>query len=188
MSYQNGKIYKLICSETGDIYIGSTTQTLKDRLSGHKTPSNTCTSKGFINPIIVLIKDFPCNTREELEAEERVFVKEVNCVNKQIPGRTNREYRLDNKDRLKEYRLDNKDKIKQRNKQYSLKNKDKIKQYYLDNAEKKKENDKQYRLDNAEKIKEKFNCECGGKFTRQNKIPHFKTKKHIKFLNLSSLS
>lgn len=34
--YQAGKIYKLISSQTNDIYIGSTIQELTDRLYNHK--------------------------------------------------------------------------------------------------------------------------------------------------------
>ena len=34
--YQKGKIYKIVCNETGLVYIGSTTQALSQRLQGHK--------------------------------------------------------------------------------------------------------------------------------------------------------
>ena len=75
------------------------------------------------------------------------------------------------------YRDSHKEKTKEYNKQYRLNNKDKIKQQK-----------KQYKQDNIDKLKEKFNCQCGGKYTRVGKSSHIKTKKHIKFLNLSSLS
>jgi hypothetical protein len=61
-----------------------------------------------------------------------------------------KQYCLDNKEKIKQYRLDNKEKIKQ----YRLDNKEKMKQYYLDNKEKLKQYDKQYRLDNKEKRKQ----------------------------------
>lgn len=201
MSYQDGKIYKVICSETGDVYIGSTKDTLKDRLKNHKAPSNNCMSKTFINPIIVLIKDFPCNNKKELEAEEAIFIREGNCVNKNIPGRTpkqrNKQYRLDHVDEIKQYYIDHADEIKQRNKQYRLDNADEMKQYRLDHADEIKQYTKQYnidhadeikqyykqyRLDNVDKLKKKFSCECGGKFTYISKSIHLKTKKHLKFL------
>mmetsp|Transcript_32665 Transcript_32665/g.38319 ORF Transcript_32665/g.38319 Transcript_32665/m.38319 type:complete len:103 (+) Transcript_32665:95-403(+) len=35
VNYKNGKIYKIVCNETNEIYIGSTTQTLTDRLCQH---------------------------------------------------------------------------------------------------------------------------------------------------------
>ena len=34
-NYKNGKMYKLICNNTGKIYIGSTTVLLCKRLAGH---------------------------------------------------------------------------------------------------------------------------------------------------------
>jgi len=42
---------------------------------------------------------------------------------------------------------------------------------------------KQYVLNNKEKLNEKFTCECGGKYARQAKSTHFKTKKHLKFFS-----
>jgi hypothetical protein len=36
---------------------------------------------------------------------------------------------------------------------------------------------------NKQKLNEKFQCNCGGSYSYQNKLIHFKTKKHILFLN-----
>ena len=44
---------------------------------------------------------------------------------------------------------------------------------------------KKYREENRDTRNEKFNCECGGKFTYQNKARHLKSKKHIKFISTS---
>ena len=50
------------------------------------------------------------------------------------------------------------------------------------------EKKKQYRINNAEKVKEyndkrkeKCECECGGKYTLNNKHHHERTKKHLEF-------
>jgi site-specific DNA-adenine methylase len=40
-----------------------------------------------------------------------------------------------------------------------------------------------YRAEHSEKLKEKFNCECGGKYTYQHKSCHIKTKFHQDYLN-----
>jgi len=40
----------------------------------------------------------------------------------------------------------------------------------------------EYREKNKQKAQEKFNCECGGKYTRQGKSQHLKMKKHKTFL------
>jgi hypothetical protein len=45
----------------------------------------------------------------------------------------------------------------------------------------KKEREKKYRENNKEHLNKKFVCECGGKYTHQNKAAHSKTKIHIDF-------
>ena len=45
-SYDNGKIYKLICDDD-HYYIGSTTQKLNHRFNNHKTSAKTGTSKAY---------------------------------------------------------------------------------------------------------------------------------------------
>jgi hypothetical protein len=42
-------------------------------------------------------------------------------------------------------------------------------------------NDKYY-LDNKEKILKNTKCECGGSYHGLNKMRHFRTKKHLNFL------
>jgi hypothetical protein len=76
----------------------------------------------------------------------------------------NKEYYLNNKEKLiqkrKEYRLNNKEKQKQYKKEYYLNNKEKQKQYYLNNKEKQKQYKKEYYLNNKEKIKQKTKEYC----------------------------
>ena len=163
MDYKNGKIYRVVCSETNRQYIGSTASTLVKRLHQHKKKGNTCSTKDFIEPKIFLIEDFPCDRKDQLLSRERFHIESIECVNKYVPTRTRKEYREDNKEKLsklnKEYRENNKESLKIKGKEYREKNKETI----------------------MEKKKEKFNCECGGKFTLAHKSRHFKTEKHIKF-------
>jgi len=60
------------------------------------------------------------------------------------------------------------------------------KEYYADNANEIKERHKQYYIENKDKINkmwnEKFTCECGGKFTLNNKTHHLKTNKHQDYI------
>jgi len=86
-NYQNGKIYKVVCSESNRFYIGSTVQPLSKRLSGHKCSSKrkNCMTRDFINPKIYLIEDYPCQRKEELLMRERFFFELLNCVNKKSP-------------------------------------------------------------------------------------------------------
>jgi len=56
------------------------------------------------------------------------------------------------------------------------------KEYRENNKVKNKEYKKEYYEKNKVKINQKFNCECGGRFTICNKSQHLKTKKHQKYL------
>ena len=121
-NYLNGKIYKMTCELTNKIYIGSTTQNLKYRLSHHKTKHNSTMSKSFINPKIELIEDFPCNSKNELHLKEAEYIRNLNCVNRSIPLRTQKEWIEDNKEycqiRQQNYYKKNKHIIKKESFQY----------------------------------------------------------------------
>lgn len=172
--YKKGKIYKIVDPNEEMIYVGSTCQQyLCCRMSTHRSSykrlNNYCSSHdifdkyGVENCKILLIENYPCNSKEELIKKEAEYIKQLNCVNKVIPDRTEKEWREDNKDEIKEnqkqYYLDNKDKFKEYQKQYREDNEDKIKeqgkQYREDNKDKIKEYKKQYNEKNNEKNKDK---------------------------------
>jgi len=142
--YKNGKIYKLVCSETGDVYYGSTIRTLKYRLNNHRCKSNDCESKYFVDPVIELIEDYPCNNKRKLEKREQYYIDNNDCVNK-LKSYITKEQLIEYK---KKYREDNKEKLNQ-------------------------------------KKREKFECKCGGKYTKSNQSIHERTQKHINFYNKS---
>ena len=83
--YQNGKIYRLICSETNKQYIGSTCAELKKRLSSHKIKYNSTISRDLINPRIELIEDYPCERKEDLFKRERYYIEKLRCINLNKP-------------------------------------------------------------------------------------------------------
>jgi hypothetical protein len=60
----------------------------------------------YPNAKIYLIKDYPCNNREELEAEEGREIRDRKCVNKKIPRRSHEEIKERNRKRY----CENKDK------------------------------------------------------------------------------
>ena len=169
-NYERGKIYKIVCNITGKQYVGSTTEpSLARRLAGHKGHYNSylkgkrdyITSFEILkngNYFIELICNASCNSRDELSAVEGTYIRELKCINKNITGRTIKQYRDDNVDRIKQYRDDNVDKHKQLG--------------------------KQYRKDNTDKLKQKNNCLCGGRYTHTNKSVHLKSIKHLKYLNI----
>ena len=102
-NYKSAKIYKLTSEFTNRVYLGSTTKTLTKRLQGHKdnlkqwkngkqryTTSFALFELGPVN--IELIENYPCDTKEELEARERYHIKnEPNALNQRQPGRTKAE-------------------------------------------------------------------------------------------------
>jgi len=208
IDYSKSKIYKIVCNTTGLTYVGSTIQKLSQRLSEHKGKyksylkgkTNFITSFDIIknnNYQIILIENCPCDSKEELHREERKYIENIECVNKIIPTRTEKEHYQDNKDKIKEYYQDNKNKIKkyyednkeqilERRKEYRENNKEKIKEYYLDNKEQILERIKAYRENNKDKIleqsKKTIQCEfCNSTITVHHLRRHQRTNKCQKF-------
>ena len=97
------KIYKIIDNTNNDVYIGSTCCSLKQRLSNHKSDykaylnglGGNTRSFGIIknnNYKIELIEDCNIKTKQELLSRERFYIDNNECLNKNIPGRTQKEY------------------------------------------------------------------------------------------------
>jgi len=177
INYQNGKIYKIVCNVTDEVYIGSTCQpTVARRLAKHvdNYKEHKKGKRGYTTSFRIiergdytayLVESFPCDSKDELTKREGDVIRQmkaectvVNCV---IPGRTNAEYRTDNADKIKaiekKYRENNTDKIKARKQKYREQNVDKIKEYR----------------------EIKYTCECGTTLCLVKKSRHIRTKKHI---------
>lgn len=160
-NYKLGKIYQIVCLTTGQKYVGSTTQkTLAERLAGHN-----CSFKRwkngtgfFMTSYTVLEKDnyrmelleaYPCGSKDELNAREGKYIQAIECVNKNVAGRTKEDWYEDNKiviaKKHKEYYEENKTKLsvnmKEYLKDYRIENKTKIaiksNEYYEANKAKK---------------------------------------------------
>ena len=201
--YSKGKIYELICLTTKERYIGSTCyEYLSQRLRKHKedykkwlkTGKNFLTSLPIIgrgNYQIVLLENFPCQDNNELGAREGYWIREKDCVNKNIPGRTLQDCREQNKERTKKWCEKNKEHMIEYYKKYYEQNKERItehmKQYREQNKERITDYFKQYREKNKEQIceyqKQKIKCECGSEITRSHLSHHRKSKKHIEHFN-----
>jgi len=168
--YQNGKIYKLVNDENDDVYYGSTTQPLSKRIYDHKNLYNSFlkniskfnTSFNIVkypSCKIILVENFPCNSKYELEARERYYIENFKCVNKNIPTRTDKQRREDQKELIKQYYIDNKNTILKQNKKYYENNKEKIKirtQKYIENNKEKIKNKRiLYDKQNYERFKER---------------------------------
>lgn len=125
--YTNGKIYEIVCNMTGKRYIGSTILTLNRRLTGHKSGYKRykngnglyMTSFNILeagNYDIKLLENVCCKTKEELLIRERFHIENIECVNKIIPSRTEKEYLQTNKAR----RYEQYKQWKEANKEYRL--------------------------------------------------------------------
>jgi hypothetical protein len=145
--YSRGKIYALVCNETGEQYIGSTTQSLSQRLSLHtymtKNGINGCKSKQILergNYSIVLIEEYACENKNQLERRERHFIETMVCVNKIIPTRTKQEYINDNQyfiiERHSNYYQKNKTKLNEKSLKNYYENIEKKRNYYQKNKDK----------------------------------------------------
>ena len=159
--YQQGKIYKIVCNITNEIYYGSTIETLEERLRGHK--KKCCSSRNIIERgdyEMILIKNYPCNNVWELEEEEGKYIRENECINIAIPHRTQEEWREENKKEISE-----------KKKQDRINNLEKYKQISKNTYEKHKRQDKK---------KEKVTCECGAIVRKSDIAKHKKTLKHLR--------
>ena len=86
-NFNNGKIYEIVCNITGKRYVGSTVQTLGQRLSHHKSTTK-CSSREIISAgdySINLLAAYPCGSRSELLYQERVWYDKLECVNLKPP-------------------------------------------------------------------------------------------------------
>ena len=100
------------------------------------------------------MENYPCENKEQLNARERFYIETIECVNKNIPTRTNNEYL----EYQKQYKEKNKDSLLEKHRQYNNKNKDVInekqKQYYEKNKDTILEYQKQYNEKNKDMISE----------------------------------
>lgn len=96
--YQNGKIYKIVDNTNDNVYIGSTINKLNVRLSKHETDWRLHNRGLFRNNRkvydilknndyrIELIKEYPCNSKEELCWEEGYYQMTMPCINTRVAG------------------------------------------------------------------------------------------------------
>ena len=157
--YQHGKIYSIRSHQTDDVYIGSTINTLPKRLDGHRKDfkrwingnKNYVSSYDIIkfdDCYIELIENYPCSDKNELDRQEGIHIRNTNCINKNIAGRTMKEYYIDQRDVIlqqqKEHYADHRDVILQQKKEY-----------YADHRDERLQQQKEYRNKNKELISQR---------------------------------
>ena len=174
--YQNGKIYKIVDVGYNEQYFGSTTVELSTRMSRHRAKYREYnkTQKSFYSSFILfdkygienckieLVEIYPCDSKDELTRKEGQWIKNVDCVNKCVAGRTKKEYHDDNLDQIKlkkkEYRLKHLEQENQRSRNYRENHRaERIeydRKYYNDNKERILELQCEYRKLHKDRISE----------------------------------
>lgn len=99
--YQRGQIYKIVDVGYNLCYVGSTCEKLSQRMVRHRIDYRNKKKKlsvakifdeyGVENCKIEWIEDCPCNSRKELLAREGHYIKNTECVNRNVVGRTDQE-------------------------------------------------------------------------------------------------
>ena len=125
--YNKGKIYKLVDYTNGNIYIGSTTQSLSRRKTKHKSDSKLYDTYDKRNKLIrysshsiiennnyniILIESYPCNNKDELRMREQYWIDITECINSQRAYRTKEQEKDYNKEYFKKRAINDKEKLK----------------------------------------------------------------------------
>ena len=155
--YSNSIIYKIRCDDVPEIYVGSTTNFNK-RKGHHKYDCNNENSKTYNLKVYQFIRDYGGweNWKMDiidvcnLETKEQKLTLEREWYEK-LGATLNSE--VPGRTRTEWCELN-----KNYNKEYHQLNKESI----------------------AEKQNQKFQCDCGGKYTHKHKSRHLKSKKHLK--------
>ena len=156
-NFQNGKIYIIRNTQNELTYIGSTCQSLSNRMAQHRKSFNSpktnntklfkeMKSLGYENFYIELLEHCPCSSLDELRKREGELMREMKSeLNTKIECRTPKEYYQDNTqrvcERIKNYKRNNKEQIKITSQKY-----------YQDNKEDILQKTRQYKEENKEKI------------------------------------
>jgi hypothetical protein len=168
--YSKGKIYRLYTDS--HFYIGSTCVPLPVRFLEHKRHAALYpdyaryiefNKTGWANVKIELLKDCPCQSRDELlkheDDELRKYLGSLGCVNVV-------------------YAVRDPEATKSWMRRYG-------KEYYEKNKERVLARQKSRYDTNNDTFKIKHTCEvCGGKYTTKNKNHHEKTQKHKNKVNV----
>ena len=175
-----GKVYKIVCSKSNVVYVGSTFYSrLRQRWNDHKSNFKEwlggkeahCTiypyfkKYGIENFKMILIKEYQVCDEKHLRMYEGLWISKTNCCNRINPSNLSGNKKL-RKFFQKEYREKNDAKIKK-----------KKKEYYQDNKEEIAKNYKVWRENNKEWVAQK------NKIWRENNKEEIAQKKKETYLN-----
>jgi len=176
--YSKGKIYKIVADTNEEYkpYVGSTIQTLSNRMSehrsGHKYKKYICSSFDLFERFgvdkckIILIEEYPCDTYEQLLSRERHWFDNIECCNKIRPFTTKEEriehdkkYRDEHKEHYKKWTEEHKEQLAEYRKEWYEQHKEEVvekgKIYREQHKEEISQQQKIYREVNKEEIAER---------------------------------
>lgn len=185
-----GRVYSIRSHQTSEIYIGSTTQILCKRMSDHRNDYVQYLNKNrnfvssfeimqYNDAYIELLFQGEFESGDFLRKKEGEYIREMDCVNKNIAGRTKQEYRVENREYCLELQKNWYDKNKERHAK-TCKNWRDTNKEYIATHNKNKYNENKDKIRN--KAKQKFTCECGSICGLGDKSKHIKTQKHQAFI------
>ena len=111
---------------------------------------------------IELIKEYPCDNKDQLRAVEGEYIRQMGTLNNRIEARTKQEYINDTKERKREYdkqrREDKREELKQQKREYYSKHKEECnkrnKENYYKNKEAILQKNKEYEENHKEDIRQ----------------------------------
>jgi hypothetical protein len=188
-----GRVYSLRSHQTSDIYIGSTTESLSRRIAQHRSDykrfstekkGNYVSSYEIIkyeDAYIELIFEGEFESKNALHRKEGECIREMNCVNKRIEGRTKQEYAKDNKEYISQYK-------KQWREEHIEERTEYLQKYRAEHKVEEKQYREEHKDELAKKRKErnkiKYECSCGSICSISGKAEHERSQKHQTFLSL----
>jgi hypothetical protein len=184
--YQRGVIYKLARRDgTGECYIGSTTHIINRRAQHKRCVNNLNQTEpkyihirdngGWDDWCCIVIEQFPCESKTELEIRERHWIDKMKPVlNANKPagaalagGLT--EYKAEYDVR---YRIDNRERIAEQQARYYADHREQWARYYNDNREQ-----------ILEQQAELVTCECGAIIRKSSIARHRRRAPHQRALD-----
>ena len=172
-NYSLGKVYMIESPSAGLRYIGSTCGELQKRMDGHRHSfmSYLCGKGSYVTSYAVLehhdatislLEDCPCERAEQLATREGHHIRNHECVNRSIAGRTAAEYYQDNRAhsiaKAKEHHIANRDLKLRQMKQWRTANKELISRM-------------------AKRMVECPSCRCA--IRADSMLRHERTRKHL---------
>ena len=167
MDYSKTIIYKIVCNDLNitECYVGHTTNFI-ERKRHHKNNCTNNNSKSYNYKIYQTIRangGWDNWSMIEIEKYPCNDINEATARERYWYEQLNANLNTQIPARIqKEYRETNKEQILQQKKEYRETNKTKILEYK----------------------NQKFDCECGGKYTQNNKLRHLNTQKHKDYLTI----